>query len=301
MKVGIISRILESSLSALSCFHWSVNCVHRRPGPFGNLTSASLPSCLVTPATITTTTMPVPSTGSNPCRCQCCVWTPPTTSSPRPTVSSLAQFLCWIVFLSCSLVVYIPSAAVLCSYSSGGCEAESQPGPSHHLSRWPHWLPGGHVASPEHLHGSGLQAVCQGSHWTREPTRGPLLIRKKSWARIPVVRIPHFWALLFLKLSFYLVTPYLCVPASIPSIFICDSSCFSPLWPSFPPFPLSFDVFHPSFSLPSLPDPIHTISFPLLTFFILTLHSLLFSPATSKKKALILFSEPHLRLNSASN
>lgn len=98
MKVGITSRILESSLSALSCFHWSVNCVHRRPGPFGNLTSASLPSCLVTLATITTTTMPVPSTGSNPCRCQCCVWTPPTMSSPLPTVSSLVHFLCWIVF-----------------------------------------------------------------------------------------------------------------------------------------------------------------------------------------------------------
>lgn len=129
--------------------------------------------------------MPVPSTGSNLCRSQCCVWTLPMTSSPLPTVSSWEHFLC---VLDCFFKLQFGGIwglnyslpAVLCSHSSGGCEAESQPGPAHHLPRWSHRLPGGGVASPEHLHGSGLQAVCQGGHWTGEPAQGPLLMRKKE-------------------------------------------------------------------------------------------------------------------------
>lgn len=78
--------------SSFKAAHYSGDCAHRRPGPFGNLTSASLPSCSVTPATIITTMMPVPFTSSNLCRCQCCVWTLPMTSSPPPTVSPLDHF-----------------------------------------------------------------------------------------------------------------------------------------------------------------------------------------------------------------
>lgn len=48
----------------------------------------------------------------------------------------------------------------LCSHSSGGSEAESQPGAAHNLSRRPYWFPWGPVASKEHLHGPSLQAVC---------------------------------------------------------------------------------------------------------------------------------------------
>lgn len=48
------------------------------------------------------------------------------------------------------------------SHPSGGGEAESQSGTAHHMSRRPHWLPGGAVAATEHLHGPSVQAVCQG-------------------------------------------------------------------------------------------------------------------------------------------
>lgn len=68
----------------------------------------------------------------------------------------------------------------LCSHSSWGSKAESQPGPAHHLSRRPYWFPGGSVASTEHLHGPSLQAVCKGGHWTRQPAQRNLQIREPN-------------------------------------------------------------------------------------------------------------------------
>lgn len=61
------------------------------------------------------------------------------------------------------------------SHSSGGCEAEPQCGPPHHLSRRPYWLPGGSVATAEHLHGPGFSAVHQGRVWEWQQSKWSLL------------------------------------------------------------------------------------------------------------------------------
>lgn len=83
-------------------------------------------------------------------------------SSPRLTVSSqLPRRLDFSHGLRTLTVRPLPSPS-LGSHPSGGGEAESQPGAAHHVSRRPHWLPGGAVAAAEHLHGPSVQAVRQG-------------------------------------------------------------------------------------------------------------------------------------------
>lgn len=179
MKVMVIFRV-STNLIKPSSQRLTTFLHHYRRRPSENSTRGSPPECSATPPTTTTTTTPVRATGWSRCRCRCCAWTLPTMSSPRLTVSTpppsrqphrpLRSFSCgsW-TFTS------VPS---LCSHSSGGGEAESQPGPAHHVSRGPHRFPRGPVAPTEHLHGPSLQAVCQGGLWTRQPTEGPLLIRE---------------------------------------------------------------------------------------------------------------------------
>lgn len=113
------------------------------------------------------------------------------------------------------------NACGVCSHSSGGREAESQPGAAHHLSRRPYWFSGGPVAETEHLHGPSLQAVCEGRHRTRQPTTGPLLRGELSQVLLLVIH-----------------------PLS--SSFPLSSICPSIVYPCHPPFPASFDPFHPS-------------------------------------------------------
>lgn len=226
--------------------HCSVGCAHHRPGPFGNSTSASLPSCSVTPATIITTMMPVPSTGSNQCRCQCCVWTLQMTSSPRPTVSSFGAFFICVQLGGISGLDHA-FLFVLRSYSSGGREAESQPGPPHHLSRRPHRLPGGGVATPEHLHGSGLQAICQGGHWTGEPAPGPLLMRKNEKPKKDSFSSTCSLSTACILKAFCLISPQLIDafhPQFLPFLFM--------IFPVFLVYLLSFHSIYPSVLFPTL-------------------------------------------------
>jgi len=63
---------------------------------------------------------------------------------------------------------FIPSMPFLSSLSGGGGEAEPQCGPPRHLSRRPHWLPGGSVATAEHLHGPSVSPVHQRCVWGRQ-------------------------------------------------------------------------------------------------------------------------------------
>lgn len=158
--------------------------------------NVSHPSCSVIHPMTTTTETRAPFTMWSLCRCQCCASTQRTMSFPPIMVSRVVweitahYFLIFKKMWHSGLGLkwkklqfgpaswkghdFIPSMSFLSSVSGGGGEAEPQCGPAHHLSRRPHWLPGGSVATAEHLHGPSLSPVHQCRVWERQQSGSPL-------------------------------------------------------------------------------------------------------------------------------